>query len=632
MSRDANAPQPQPGEQPLLPEDPREVGPYALSGRLGRGGMGVVYLGRSADGTLVAVKVILPELAADQSFRRRFAREIESAMRVRSRFTARLLAADAEADQPWLATEYVPDPPLNRRVGPHAALPEVDVRKVVDGTARALRAIHAAGLVHRDIKPGNILYGTGDPCVIDMGIARSVDDTALTQTGRNVGTVGYQAPEQLRTGTFSSAVDIWGLGLVAFVCATGKWPYEGEIGSMGHLLDGKEPDLALCPDYLRPLVQACLALDPAARPAAADIVTADGNWDRLGSLVSLEADTEVRSAPFDTGEEGPTAPAAEPEQSPAAASEQAPQAPQAPTRSETDDPKGTRRFKVMAAAVAAIAVLASVGVVFAITRGPGSGTALDPAASGGGSAGSSASPSPGESGSGEVIAAPDASGSPGGKHGTSAGPGEEKTDGSSTGPPSTAKPSSGPKTFDVGTVTVSGRAKYGSRLTASASGWSPAPTNATCVWYRDNSRLSTDGSCAYTVQSRDVDHRIKATLTGRASGYQPADRSSAYTSTVTKPWLDMPAPSLSGTARVGKSVTCSTTGQSGVTYRIKFYRRTASGPVQFGGTREKATPRSSATVPKAAKGRKIYCTMHGIKTGYKSQARSSNVRGPVRAA
>lgn len=579
------------------------MGPYALLGRLGRGGMGVVYLGSSADGALAAVKIILPELAADQSFRRRFAREIESAMRVRSRFTARLLAADAEAAQPWLATEYVPDPPLNRRVGPHAALPEADVRTVVDGTAQALRAIHAVGLVHRDIKPGNILYGTGDPCVIDMGIARSVDDTALTQTGRNVGTFGYQAPEQIRAGTFSSAVDIWGLGLVAFVCATGQWPYAGEIGSMGHLLSGEEPDLARCPDYLRPLVQACLATDPAARPTAEDIVAAGGDWTRLGALVSQEADTQVRSAPFGTGEEGATAAAAGPRQ--------------AQTRPETDAPRDTRRHKGIVAAVIAVVLLASAGVAFAVMRGSAPDTvAVDPAESG---AGSSA-------GSGETTAASGASTSPGDSGGS------KPDDPTSADPSATGKPSSGPKTFEVGTVTVSGTAKYGSRLTAAASGWAPAPTSATCVWYRDNSRLSTDGSCTYTIQTGDIDHRIKATLTGRASGYQAADRSSAYTSTVTKPWLDMPSPTLSGTARVGRTVTCSTTEQSGVTYRIKFFRRTDSGPVQFGGTREKATPRSSATVPKAAQGRKVYCTMHGIKTGYRSQARTSNVLGPVRAA
>jgi serine/threonine protein kinase len=536
-------------------------------------------------------------------------------MRVRSRFTARLLAADAEAAQPWLATEYVPDPPLNRRVGPHTALPEADVRKVVDGTAQALRAIHAVGLVHRDIKPGNVLYGDGDPCVIDMGIARSVDDTALTQTGRNVGTFGYQAPEQIRTGTFSSAVDIWGLGLMAFVCATGQWPYAGEIGSMGHLLSGEQPDLDRCPDYLRPLVRACLATDPAARPTAEDIVATGGDWTRLSSYVSLAAPTEVRPRRFDTDDER--------------AAPEAPGPGQVQTRQETDAPKDTRRYKVIAAVVAAIAVLASTGVAFAITRGSTPGpVAVDPAEPGAGEdTSSSASPTAVRSDSGEAVAAPDASTSPSDS-------GSPEPDSSSPAVPSSsaAKPSSGPKTFEIGTVTVSGAAKYGSRLTAAASAWTPAPTSTSCVWYRDNSQLSTDGSCTYTIQTGDIDHRIKATLTGRASGYQAASRTSAYTSTVTKPWLDMPAPTLSGTARVGRTVTCATTQQSGVTYRIKFYRRTDNGPVQFGGTREKATPRSSATVPKAAQGRKVFCTMHGIKTGYKSQPRTSNTLGPVRAA
>ncbi|MEI7056140.1 protein kinase [Nocardioides sp. CCNWLW239] len=273
------------------------MGPYVLTGRIGHGGMGVVYLGEDAEGTKAAVKAILPELTSDPGFRARFEREIAAAKKVESRFTARVLDADPGAEQPWMASEYVAEPPLNKLVNSGQRLSEIDVRQLVAGVAEALAAVHAAGIVHRDIKPGNILFGpghgSGDPCVIDMGIARSVDGTALTQTGKAVGTYGYQAPEQVQTGTFSSAVDIWALGLVAYVAATGRWPFNGEIGSMGHLLTGESPNLSLCPDYLRPLVAACLAETPTARPSAADILATNGDWTLLPAPVGSTAETFV---------------------------------------------------------------------------------------------------------------------------------------------------------------------------------------------------------------------------------------------------------------------------------------------------------------------------------------------------
>jgi serine/threonine protein kinase len=334
------------------------MGPYVLSGRIGHGGMGVVYLGEDARGTKAAVKAILPELTSDPGFRARFEREIEAAKRVESRFTARVLDADPGAAQPWMASEYVADPPLNKLVNSGQRLAEIDVRQLVAGVAEALAAVHAAGLVHRDIKPGNILYGA-DPCVIDMGIARSVDGTALTQTGKAVGTYGYQAPEQVQTGTFSSAVDIWALGLVAFVAATGRWPFSGEIGSMGHLLKGESPNLSLCPDYLRPLVAACLAENPAARPSAADILATNGDWTLLPAPVTSEQETTIGAVPpaFTTGGIA-RAPR------PATTSSDTADLPtRAPTYAEPAQPSG-RRWKVAVLAAAAV-VLVSAGVAVA---------------------------------------------------------------------------------------------------------------------------------------------------------------------------------------------------------------------------------------------------------------------------
>lgn len=348
---------------PLTANDPREMGPYVLTGRLGHGGMGVVYLGEDANGMQAAVKAILPELTSDPGFRARFEREIQAAKRVESRFTARVLDADPDAEQPWMASEYVADPPLNKLISSGQRLPEIDVRQLVAGVAEALAAVHAAGLVHRDIKPGNILYGATDPCVIDMGIARSVDGTALTQTGKAVGTYGYQAPEQVQTGTFSSAVDIWALGLVAFVAATGRWPFSGEIGSMGHLLKGESPNLSLCPVYLRPLVAACLAEDPAGRPSAADILATNGDWTLLPAPVTSEEATNIGMLPpaFTTGGIA-RAP------HPATASSNTADLPtMAPTFAEPAQPSG-RRWKVAVLAAAAV-VLISAGVAVAANPG-----------------------------------------------------------------------------------------------------------------------------------------------------------------------------------------------------------------------------------------------------------------------
>ncbi|NYI80485.1 serine/threonine-protein kinase [Nocardioides panzhihuensis] len=333
------------------------MGPYALTGRLGHGGMGVVYLGEDAAGMQAAVKAILPELTSDPGFRARFEREIEAAKKVESRFTARVLDADPGAEQPWMASEYVADPPLSKLVGSGQRLPEIDVRQLVAGVAEALAAVHATGLVHRDIKPGNILYGATDPCVIDMGIARSVDGTALTQTGKAVGTYGYQAPEQVQTGTFSSAVDIWALGLVAFVAATGRWPFSGEIGSMGHLLTGESPNLNLCPNYLRPLVAACLAEAPTSRPSAADILATNGDWTLLPAPVTSTVETFVG-----TPSRGFPA-AAGVVRAPWSPGDTADLPTRAPTFAEPAQPS-KRRWKVAVLAAAA-AVLVSAGVAVA---------------------------------------------------------------------------------------------------------------------------------------------------------------------------------------------------------------------------------------------------------------------------
>jgi serine/threonine protein kinase len=158
--------------QRLRPDDPERVGHYRLLARLGAGGMGVVHLGRSPGGRLVAVKVISARYTADAEYRARFTREIDAARTVSGAFTASLLDADPDAETPWLATAYLPGLTLREAVGGHGSLPAPAVRTLAAGLAEALVDIHRAGLAHRDLKPGNIMLTSGGPRVIDFGIAR----------------------------------------------------------------------------------------------------------------------------------------------------------------------------------------------------------------------------------------------------------------------------------------------------------------------------------------------------------------------------------------------------------------------------------------------------------------------------
>ncbi|OKK05863.1 serine/threonine protein kinase [Streptomyces sp. CB03234] len=273
--------------QPLEVGDPGVIGPYRLLGRLGAGGMGRVYLARSEGGRTVAVKVVHPHFALDEEFRARFRREVESARRVGgdgvsparggSRawgWTAPVLDADPDAPVPWVATGYVSGPPLAQAVTEHGPLPEHTVRALGAGLAEALAAVHALGLVHRDVKPSNVLLALDGPRLIDFGIARATDGTAsLTSTGVSVGSPGYMAPEQILGKGVSGAADVFSLGAVLAYAATGAAPFPG--GSSAALLYKvvhEEPELGgALTGELRDLVAACLAKDPAARPAPAEL-------------------------------------------------------------------------------------------------------------------------------------------------------------------------------------------------------------------------------------------------------------------------------------------------------------------------------------------------------------------------
>ncbi|GAA4908398.1 serine/threonine-protein kinase [Streptomyces coeruleoprunus] len=281
----------------LTPDDPAAIGPFRLLGRLGTGGMGRVYLARSAGGRTVAVKVVHAELAAQDEFRRRFAREVAALERVGGVGTAPVLGSDTEADAPWVAIGYVAGPSLRTVVGEtYGPLPPDSVRALAVGLARALEHIHAAGLVHRDLKPANILLTVDGPRIIDFGIARAVDtvtDGGLTSTGAVVGSPGFMSPEQVRGQRLTPASDIFCLGSVLAYAATGRSPFgtvDSGVHAMMFRIAHDEPDLEGLPPELGDLVRACLSKDPADRPTAAYLaahVEAAEPWLPAGLLAQL---------------------------------------------------------------------------------------------------------------------------------------------------------------------------------------------------------------------------------------------------------------------------------------------------------------------------------------------------------
>ncbi|MFB7472290.1 serine/threonine-protein kinase [Kitasatospora sp. NPDC056184] len=257
----------------LTAHDPRRIGPFEVLGRLGAGGMGLVYLARSASGRRVAIKTVRGELAEDELFRVRFAREIAAAKTVGGFYTAAVVDADADARVPWLATAYVPAPSLEDLVTECGPLPAGAVRWLVAGIAEALQSIHAAGLVHRDLKPSNVLVVEDGPRVIDFGIAAGVSSTRLTMTNVAVGTPAYMSPEQARDSRgVTGASDVFSLGSLLVFCATGHPPYRGAnpVETVFQLLRD-QPDLSGLPPELADLVRACMRPSPEHRPTPEQI-------------------------------------------------------------------------------------------------------------------------------------------------------------------------------------------------------------------------------------------------------------------------------------------------------------------------------------------------------------------------
>ncbi|MFF3390985.1 bifunctional serine/threonine-protein kinase/transporter substrate-binding domain-containing protein [Streptomyces sp. NPDC002669] len=300
--------------RPLSKHDPQQIGPFRIDGLLGGGGMGRVYLGHSADGRPVAVKTARSELADDQGFRTRFAREVAAARRVSGPFVTPVLDAAPHDDVPWMATGYVPGVSLTDAVREDGPLPGPAVRLLTAGLLHALAAVHAQGLVHRDLKPSNILLTAEGPRVIDFGIAYSAAETALTATGTALGTPGYMAPEQLVMSgpEVTGAADVFALGGVIVFAATGGGPYgSADPQVLMYRTVHEEPRLDGLPDGLRELAADCLAREPGRRPALPVLMSRAGTPGPYADWLPEPVSVRLRelSGELDRLLPGPTAPA-----------------------------------------------------------------------------------------------------------------------------------------------------------------------------------------------------------------------------------------------------------------------------------------------------------------------------------
>ena len=254
--------------------DPRQVGTYTLLARLGSGGMGQVYFGRSLGGRHVAVKVIRADLAQDQSFRARFAREVQAARRVSGAFTAPVIDADPDAPVPWLVTDYVHGPSLGDAVAKHGPLPLPALLNLAARLAEGLGAVHAAGVIHRDLKPANVLLAEDGPRLIDFGISQAADFAQITSPTSVLGTPGFIAPELIQGEPVGASSDIFTLGAVLAYAATGEFPFGvGPADARTLRVLYLAPDLGKVPVPLRPLLERCLAKAPAERPTAGEFLT-----------------------------------------------------------------------------------------------------------------------------------------------------------------------------------------------------------------------------------------------------------------------------------------------------------------------------------------------------------------------
>ncbi|WP_406368892.1 serine/threonine protein kinase [Streptomyces sp. NBC_00647] len=291
--------------QPPRPGDASRVGPYRIVGRLGAGGMGTVYAGLTESGERVAVKVVHPLHAGDPEFRARFRREVRLSTRVRGPFLLPLLAADPDADAPWLATAYAPGPTLTEHLAVHGPLTGATLHAFATGTAQALEAIHLAGVVHRDVKPQNVLLTPGGPRILDFGIAHAADGTSVTRTGVLTGTPGWISPEHYLSGVTAAEGDLFGWGALVAYAATGRLPFGGGAPeAVAYRVTSGRPDLDGIPEALKEILERALAKEPAERPDAGEAAAACARLLAAESTQVLNGSTsaEASSTPTLIGE------------------------------------------------------------------------------------------------------------------------------------------------------------------------------------------------------------------------------------------------------------------------------------------------------------------------------------------
>ncbi|MEV1064751.1 serine/threonine-protein kinase [Streptomyces sp. NPDC050263] len=388
----------------LKAHDPARMGAHTLLARLGAGGMGQVYLGRSPGGRLVAIKVIRDEIIDHPEALARFRREVETARAVRSAYTANLIDASLDTAPYWLATEYVAGPTLSEAVRERGALPVETARRLFAALAEALASVHAYGVTHRDLKPQNVILAAQGPQLIDFGIARSASQTALTEAGFAPGTPGYTAPEVLLRNEVGPAADVFALGATLAYAATGRSPFgHGESAGVSYRAVHEAIDLVGVDAELAALVEACVAKEPAARPGLTELIARCGVRTALvedtfyGGLVSLaEAVPQIPAAPprYPAAPTGIPAPPA----NPPVGLHDLPTAPPpygyghgyTPTQTVRSTPAVRRRGKPwLIAGAAGLAV--GVGTVAALTLLPGTGGAGDKGNDGAASSGATSS-------------------------------------------------------------------------------------------------------------------------------------------------------------------------------------------------------------------------------------------------
>lgn len=278
------------GPQPPAPNDPSSFGEYSVTGRLGKGGQGVVYLAEDPEGEQYAIKVLNDQWAADDDLRKRFAREVRAAQKVASFCTAAIIDAQLDDDPPYVVSEFVPGKDLQETVAKGKVQRGSKLQRLAVSTATALVAIHKAGIVHRDFKPGNVLLGPDGPRVIDFGIAR-VDDGTATMTNSIIGTPSYMAPEQIEGRGITDKCDIFAWGCVIAFASTGRAPFGSDtVPAVVHRVVSAPPDLDGVDENLRPIIETCLDKNPDNRPNAQTLLM------RLLGHDGPEANTDTESA------------------------------------------------------------------------------------------------------------------------------------------------------------------------------------------------------------------------------------------------------------------------------------------------------------------------------------------------